>query len=237
MKLLLTERFNHVEVFSYNNMGQLLSDLADKDTPNRQQLPTQFDFVFANYALFEIEKEKRWAQICDYLKDRAKLHGKDLNDLPELLLHSRRKLPPNEIRKLSTWARDVFFTPLEKSYIVKKLISDFGFANKSPAALASIEEPTPLKVANPVDIIQISEAGLVMKYYRAISTGAFREFILWRPEEDATPEIIGTVNFHEENKTDEGYLNHFVFFGMKDHYLKHIRLWLLDAYIKSKDGD
>lgn len=237
MKLLLTERFNHVEVFSYNNMGQLLSDLADKDTPNRQQLPTQFDFVFADYALFEIEKEKRWAQICDYLKDRAKLHGKDLNDLPELFLHSRRKLPPNEIRKLSTWARDVFFTPLEKSYIVKKLISDFGFANKSPAALASIEEPTPLKVANPVDIIQISEAGLVMKYYRAISTGAFREFILWRPEEDATPEIIGTVNFHEENKSDEGYLNHFVFFGMKDHYLKHIRLWLLDAYIKSKDGE
>lgn len=236
MKTLLTEKYDNVEVFSYNSMGQLLSDLADKDTPNRQQLPTKFDFVFSNYALFEIDKEKRWTQVCDALKDRTKLHGSSFEP-PELFLVSRKKLMPDEIRSLSTWTKDIFFTPLEKSYITKKLVTDFAFSNKSPSIIASVDQVTPIKVANPVEIVQISEAGLVMKYYRAISTGAFREFILWRPEEDTIPEIIGTVNFHEENKSGEGYLNHFVFFGMKDHYLKHIRLWLLDAYIKSKDGE
>ncbi len=68
-----------------------------------------------------------------------------------------------------------------------------------------------------------------------MSVGAFREFVLWRPEEVDTPEIIGTVNFTEKEKNADYHLNHFVFFGMKDYFLKHIRLWLREAYIKTKE--
>lgn len=152
---------------------------------------------------------------------------------------SRKKIPVDEVREIAQWAKEIFFTPLDKLYITKKLVSEHSaFTNKTPVTIASLKEQTTLKVANPVEISQISEAGLVMKYYRAISIGAFREFILWRPEENETPEIIGTVNFHEQDKGgQEFYYNHFVFFGMRDHYLKHIRLWLREAYIKQKEKE
>lgn len=239
LKIFLGDRFSNSEVYVYSNYGQLLSDLADKDTPNKQILPASFDFIFSSYDLFEIEKEKKWEQLCEYFKDRGKRAQIELNELPRMFLISRKKIPTDEIKDLAKWSREVFFTPLDKSYMAKKLISEHSsFKNKSPVSLASLADDSTLKVANPVEITQISEAGLVMKYYRAISIGAFREFILWRPEENETPEIIGTVNFHEEDKGGkEFFVNHFVFFGMRDHYLKHIRLWLRDAYIKQKEKE
>ncbi len=239
LKIFLTDRFSNSEVFVYNNLAQFLSDLGDKDTPHRQQLPVGFDFVFSNYEFFEFEKQPRWEQICQNLKDRAKRLGQPELPMPSLFMISRKKVPLDEIREMGSWTKDIFFTPLDKGYMAKKLVSEqSGLANKTPVTIASLKESQTLKVANPVEITQISEAGLVMKYYRAISTGAFREFILWRPEETETPEIIGTVNFHEEDKTtQEFFYNHFIFFGMKDHYLKHIRLWLREAYIKQKEKE
>ncbi len=235
VKNLLDDRFNNADVFIFPSFGQFLSDLADKETQHRQALPPQFDFIFAHYDLFEIEKEKRWELILKSLADRAKAHQVESKP-PQLMLLARKKIQMDELRTLSTWSREIFYSPLDKSYLTKKLVAlTLDLNNKSPATIASIHNPSVLKVANPVEITQISEAGLVMKYYRPISIGAFREFILWRPEETETPEIIGTVNFNEKAKNADHHLNHFVFFGMTDYFLKHIRLWLLEAYIKQKE--
>ncbi|KYG61054.1 hypothetical protein AZI85_08830 [Bdellovibrio bacteriovorus] len=238
VKNFFTDKFKNAEVFQYSLLGQLLSDLSDKDTVHRQQLPETFDMVFANYEIFDIEKKKRWEQIQQYLTDRAAKHGVQLQNFPDLYLVSKRKLSFEVMKDLSEWVKEIYFTPLDKSYILKKtLCLNPHLLNKEATTLGSVKDSGALKVANPVQITQISEAGLVLKYYRAISIGAFREFILWRPEELDTPEIIGTVNFNEPNKSGEGYLNHFVFFGMKDYYLKHLRKWLLEAYIKTKDKE
>lgn len=150
---------------------------------------------------------------------------------------SRKRLIIDEVKALSAWTKEIFFTPLDKTYIFKKLLkTKTSLVNKTETTIASRKDSSALKVANPVEITQISEAGLIMKYYREISIGAFREFVLWRPEELETPEIIGTVNYTEKDKGGGNYfLNHFVFFGMKDYYLKHIRLWLREAYIKTKE--
>ncbi|KHD89628.1 MAG: hypothetical protein OM95_02575 [Bdellovibrio sp. ArHS] len=238
IKNFFTDKFSNAEVFQYTLLGQLLSDLADKDTVHKQELPETFDLVFANYEIFEVEKQKRWEQIQQYLKDRAAKRGFELKDIPDLYLVSKRKLSFDIMKELSAWVKEIFFTPLDKSYMLKKVLCmNPGLLNKEATSVASAMNSGSLKVANPVEITQISEAGLVLKYYRAISIGAFREFILWRPEELDTPEIIGTVNFHEPDKAGGAYLNHFVFFGMKDFYLKHIRRWLLEAYIKTKDKE
>jgi hypothetical protein len=75
-----------------------------------------------------------------------------------------------------------------------------------------------------------------MKYYRPIPVGDFREFILWMPNEIDIPLIFGTNNFTEDDKNTKGnYFNHFVFFGMKDIYLKHIRVWIRDNYVHTKE--
>ncbi|WP_413612239.1 hypothetical protein [Bdellovibrio sp. HCB-110] len=237
IKNFLAEKISNVEIYTYAHYGQMLSDFSDKDTVNRQELPPQFDMIFAGYESFEVEREKRWEQICQYLNDRAKKHNVTLSRNPDLYLVSRKKIQLDEMRNLASWSREVFFAPLDKGYLLKKILSQhLDLLNIENTTVAHNPDTSVLKVANPVEITQISEAGLVLKYYRAISTGAFREFVLWRPEELETPEITGTVNFSEKDKNGgEFFLNHFVFFGMKDLYLKHIRLWLREAYIKAKE--
>lgn len=237
MKTFLTERFVNTEVYAYSNFGQLLADLSNKDTPNRQELPATLDMIFVNYADFEIEKQKKWDQVVQYLKDRCKIYELEFKEAPDLYMISRKRLIIDEVKALSSWVKEIFFTPLDKTYIFKKLLkTNPALANKTEATVATHKDNSALKVANPVEITQISEAGLILKYYREMSIGAFREFVLWRPEELETPEIIGTVNYTEKDKAGgQHFLNHFVFFGMKDYYLKHIRLWLREAYIKAKE--
>jgi hypothetical protein len=236
-KTMLTQRFQNVEVFSYKSQGQLLSDLQELDSKERQNPPIHPDLVIINYHMLDIEKEKTWNALVEKMKDRAKKNSVEWTETPPMIVLSRTKIAPPEVMDMSRWCKDIFFTPLDKPYIAKKLITNFPITTVEPTSLPYLKQLVEAKVANPVEITQISEAGLVMKYHRAISTGAFREFILWRMEEHQNPEIIATVNYSEENKNAEGYLNHFVFFGMKDAFLKHIRLWLVDAYIKSKEKD
>lgn len=236
VKNLLSDRFSNADVFFYNSYAQFLSDLSDKETPHRQVIPPQFDFIFAHYDLFEVEKEKRWEATLKHLADRAKAHQVSEITTPQLFMLARKKIQMDELRTLSTWTKEIFYSPIDKGYLTKKMVTlALNLNNKSPVTVSSINNPSVLKVANPVEITQISEAGLVMKYYRPISIGAFREFILWRPDEAEIPEIIGTVNFNEKAKNGDHHLNHFVFFGMTDYFLKHIRLWLLEAYIKQKE--
>lgn len=237
-KLMLEDKFANTEIYHYTHISQLLSDLAGKETVRKQDLPSQFDLILANYDLFEIEKERRWEQITQLLKERAEKHGQEYKGAPSIYLISRKNLPAPAIRELTGWVNEIFFTPLDKPYFTKKLmVSKIPLVNKNPVNIASVKDESLINVANSVEITQISEAGLIMKYYREISIGSFRDFMLPRSEEGEAPEIPATVNFTEEQKTGEGFLNHFVFFGMKDHYLKYIRLWLLDAYIKGKDKD
>lgn len=237
-KSLMTERFSNTEVYVYNHYTQLLSDISDKETAQRQQLPQQFDIVVANYDLFQIEKEKRWDSICKLLRERQEKYKITSEARPQLFLTSKLKIAPDDIKEMAAWTKELFFSPLDKSYAAKKLLLlNPSLVSKEAVSVSSIPQDQTLKVANPVEITQISEAGLVLKYYRPLGTGAFREFILWRPQELEISEITGTVNFTEKDKNGgDFFLNHFVFFGMRDYYLKHIRLWLLDAYIKTKES-
>lgn len=240
----LNEKFSSLKIFTYTLNAQLLSDLADRDTIHKQQLPNKIDLVIANLNFLDIDPKKTWENICQKLQERTNRIGFTSFATPDLYLTSKEKVSIENMKKLASLSKDIFFLPIDKSYMYKKILLQTSSATtKEATTLASLSEKSTLKVANPTEITEISEAGLVMKYYRTISTGSFREFILLRQNEQESPEIIGTVNFSEANKngnnheeSNAGFLNHFVFFGMKDFYLKHIRLWLREAYIKSKES-
>ncbi|MGZ3775343.1 MAG: hypothetical protein ACXVCY_15430 [Pseudobdellovibrionaceae bacterium] len=239
LKIYLSQKVSQLDIYLYTNYNQLLSDIDDKDTVRKQQLPKKIDIIFANFEVFETDKIKRWEQLCDHLKKRAEKHESTLDEIPDLYLISKKPIQMDVLKEFSSWVKDVFFMPLDKIYLFKKLLSQHStLLNNNPLPITNLKDKNNMKVANPVEITEISEAGLILKYYRAMSIGSFREFILWRPQELETPEIIGTVNFTEKEK-DKGEftLNHFVFFGMKDYFLKHIRLWLREAYIKTKEKD
>lgn len=236
LKRFLQEKIVNIEFFCYTHLSQLLADLADKDTVRRQHLPTQFDIVLANVEILSPDPRKNWEALARELQSRTTRAGKTNAELPKLYLTSQKKLTVEKLKELSEWCQEVFFTLFDKTYLYKKILAqNSSLSTKASIEVAFLHEHNTLKVANPVEITEISEAGLVLKYYRAISIGSFREFILWRPSETDNPEIIGTVNFTDKDQNNgEFFYNHFVFFGMKDFYLKHIRLWLREAYIRSK---
>ena len=141
-------------------------------------------------------------------------------------------------KELASHFTDLFFIPYDKAHINSRMhvvYPQLG-VKEEPMSLSLVEFRHQLKAANPIEITEVSEAGLVMKYYRPIPVGDFREFILWMPNEIDIPLIFGTNNFTEDDKNTKGnYFNHFVFFGMKDIYLKHIRVWIRDNYVHTKE--
>ncbi len=238
IKHLLEEYFANLEIFAYTSQGQMLSDLADKDTAQRKTLPPRFDMIFASLDFFAEEKEKAWAAMGTFITERYDRLNVPEKDLPDLYLTTNKKLSVEQCRPYLGWCREVFFLPVDRSYLPKKLLSQQTHLQPLQALeVVSRTYPETLKIANTVDITQISEAGLVMKYYRAIGLGSFREFLLLRTNELESPEILGTCNYTVEQRDPKQsvFMNHFVFFGMTDHFLKHIRLWLREAYVRSKE--
>ncbi len=237
---LLKQKFSNIDTFVYSSMGQLLADLADKDTVHRKELPNHFDLLFANLSFMPLgEKDKSWEQFVQFCKERAKRRGSGDCNPAQIYLTSKKSLSAEEIRKHYPWSKDIFFYPLDRAYFSKKIFTlENSLISNESITNTSYQEEGVIKIANTVDISQISEAGLVMKYYRAIGIGSFREFILVRDNETESPEITGTCNFTEEVKGSNPptVSNHFIFFGMRDHFLKHIRLWLRESYIRQK-GD
>lgn len=239
LQMVFGERLTNAEVFIYTSYGQLLSDLADKETTHRQILPSQFEYVISHYKIFEEEQQARWEGLTKVLKERAEKAGQTPAPAPDLYFYSKKEIPFDLYRSFAGWVKDIFHLPLDKAYMMKKLLSQHpGLINKNPTTVNEYQEEVILKVANPVEITEISEAGLILKYYRGIGIGSFREFILWLPDETETPEIIGACNYTEKDKNGGAFfLNHFVFFGMKDVFLKHVRLWVRNSYIHSKSEE
>lgn len=201
-----------------------------------ENLPAEFDMIFINYSFFAGDKKESWDSIYADLCTHAANFGISQAQKPDLYFLSKQTLSMEELTPLSEWTKDVFFTPIDKSYFLKKLVSTQKILNtKEPTTIAEVKENIPLKVANPVDVTEISEGGLVMKYNRPMSLGSFREFYMLRPSAIEVPEILGIVNFTEKDGADPTITyNHFIFYGMKDIFLKHIRLWLRETYIKGK---
>lgn len=219
--------------------------------------------------LRELTLEER----CEMLKAESRLHGKvdfifikesELGEnfrdrwdpilqkleRPKLFLMGSNEIQEHKLRPLGRHLTDVFYKPYDVNYILKKLFSVLPkLSAKEDYSVAYREASLSGKVANPIHISEVSEAGLVMNYHRPLELGGFREFILWMPGALEIPIVIGTCNYVEESKAepakDEGdksgdkknkviYDNHFVFFGVRDLQLKYIRLWHRDNYILSK---
>ena len=99
------------------------------------------------------------------------------------------------------------------------------------------DEIRTIQVANPIQVTEISEAGVFVQYHRTMSIGSFRKFVLWTPHELGNPEFLASCNFVEPKPMADGtFLNQFVFFGLTDGDLKHIRLWILENYVADKQA-
>jgi hypothetical protein len=137
--------------------------------------------------------------------------------------------------ELGTVCEDIFYAPFNRSYIVKGLkIRWPGLANREDLFESVHEVQQTIHVSTPVQLSEVSEAGLVMSYPREIAIGTFREFVLWMPHEIEAPTLLAQCNFAEKAADGKSFDCHFVFFGLHEYELKFVRRWKLLQYVAEK---
>lgn len=146
----------------------------------------------------------------------------------------------DDLKQLATEYRDLFLRPLDRSYFYKKLkIHVNALIEKEQSHLINITSREVMKVANKVKISEISELYVNLVYSRELQFKEFREFVFLSDDETQNVELPAFCHYTEKAQgsgaKDEapGFLHQFVFYGMTDHFLKQIRLWLLHNYIVS----
>lgn len=150
------------------------------------------------------------------------------------ILLSKTALNDAEEKYWAQYVKEIFHLPIDRQYIVKKIFMIFVDKRQWDQSLFLVKSKE-IQTAQQIQIDEVSEAGLLFKYHRAIDVGSFRRFYLWTPDETQLLDYHANCNYTEEIKEQKGtFLHHFVFFGMKDLYLKNIRLWVRENYIQNK---
>lgn len=223
-----------IEVHLNRTMAKFLEALTKNDLTVLGSKP--INAIFLNIAHFNPAKGvDTWKRIQSQCEEfNKKLAIKDPK--PKLFLISPRDLLDTEMRDWAAVFDDVIMLPIDRPYLSKRLMTLYTEASprRENIDLASSKTDEIIRVANPIELTTISEACLTMKYYRPISFHSFRRFFLPSANVTELNELLAACYFVE--KKDNVYINHFVFFGITDKYLKYIRKWILERYIASKDG-
>jgi CheY-like chemotaxis protein len=250
---MLRSSYTNVNVTFYRSPGEFLYQLdppqkapltpaptpdaavsSNEDSQPKQKLaplPSRIDLILCDEVGFEEGALERWQKVRETIAGRFQT-----TKVPLVMLSSRVR-PTNAQREIAAYVDDIFIRPLDPlSFIrrIKLLMPEL--ACKKPLEIGTVKCDEKIQSASPIQVEELSEAGLVLKYYRPIEVGSFRKFILWREAEVEIPELLGACNYRVEGGAEGNHLSHFVFFGVTDHDLKHIRKWLLDNYIKDKEA-
>lgn len=196
------------------------------------KFPNRTDVIIFSSKFSGENISERWSTIQKQIINRGQ------NNVPDLFLLTMKDYSDSEERNLATFIKDIFFVPVEKGYFVSKFHYYYPFleVQEEPIRIKTIPQQELLKVASPITVTEMSEAGFIMKYYRPISIGSFREMVLWQPYEIGAPEMLATCNYTEPSQGEKDSYNcHFVFFSTTDYFLKSIRVWIRDNYVLSKD--
>jgi hypothetical protein len=220
IKEFLEKKYRNIEVEIILDEAKMTETYKDKKSIHA---------VIVNLKEFEKESLQKWKAVVDHTAGM-------INTGIVFLATINREFNDTDKNEFSDMMTDIVQIPLDRTYLFKRIshwLPQLVTAEEEVSCLSKKVEKV-LKVASPVDLVEISEAGLSMKYYREIEHNSFRRFSLGTADSSDAPEILGTCYFHE--KVGDAYVNHFVFFGITDHYLKKIRKWILDSYILTKQS-
>lgn len=213
----------------------------------KEKLKTEDGNVCIDITLAELTTEEkinylkslsRWPEKVDIVIMTLEFHKKLTENNCKIpgkhFLLTDRNLTDAEERELGAIFQDIFVAPYDRNYLTMKIKMEAGMISVDD--ILSYRKTSFVQVANPIEVTEISEGGAILKYNRAMTIGSFRKFVLWSPSETELLEYTGTCNYTEAVEGEDPHvLNHFVFFGMKDVFLKNIRLWIRDNYIHSKE--
>lgn len=213
------ERFYDHPIRVFESLSDLTKYLLEKP------LPVEKRFVFIDHGHIAGDEVKEVESIMTMHADK---------NLAICLLCPRILTEPMEL-ELSALCEDIFYSPFNRSYIVKGLKRKFSaLRNKEELFESHHETEQQIHVSNPVQLVEISEAGLIMAYHREVQLGSFREFHLTLPNENEVVPLMAQCNFTEQTQDKKIFHCHFAFFGLRDHELKFVRRWMLNQYVGEK---
>lgn len=164
------------------------------------------------------------------------------NENAILFLIANKPIGENELKKLQPDYSDIFNHPFDRSYFYKKIkifVQDLQYTE--PTELLNLNTSEKLKAINMVQLSEICELYLNFTYHRELPKGTFREFAFIGEDENQIVELPGFCSFAEKSKiikekSGQEFFHQFIFWGMTDHYLKQIRMWLLSNHIQQNSN-
>ena len=158
-------------------------------------------------------------------------------------LFSPDPLTDDKIKSFAAVYHDIFLAPLDKTYFYKKMkLHTKALALTELNEVMAISTGEKIKAASMVQLTEICELYVNFKYTRELSYGTMRDFVFMHEDENQITELPAFCNFSELIKAKPGektdaYFHQFIFLGMTDHYLKQIRIWLLQSFIEQNKRD
>ena len=154
--------------------------------------------------------------------------------------------------------KNIFTHTLDRSYFFKKLrilLKDLIFTEVPD--LINISYTEKIKAINMVKIKDICETYVTFNYHRELPIKSFREFAFITEDENQAIELPAFCHFTQKLNASEAlnsaqtdalhtgdsnlqkptHFHQFVFWGMTDHFLKQIRMWLLHNHILQNHSD
>lgn len=159
------------------------------------------------------------------------------------LLVSSQSVTDDQFKEWLPFYRDILRLPLDRGYFYKKLkihIPDLQFNEASEIVTISTSEK--LKAANLVKLSEICELYLIFSYHREMPRQSYREFAFVAEDENQMMQFPAFCSFAKKGTAEPrqkaaGFTHQFTFWGMTDHFLKEIRIWLLHNYIEQNKSD
>lgn len=229
----LKSRYQNLTVYELPTLADLYTYLDPKTEDQKAQvqnwnLPAEFDFIF--FLVKERPTEVK------FYSDVAEQVLKKLPQKPKLYLAISHDLVDSEEKALALIYHEVLHFPIDRTLLIRHLARSLPDLKGKGEAIeeSSVEVNQVIKAATPIETSEMSEAGFIMKYYRPITPGSFREVILWQPYELDSTDLLAACNYSQESGAKGVFENHFVFFGPNDEQLKQIRVWIRDRYVASK---
>lgn len=225
---ILNSRFSNVITFVFDDVEKFFEYFKNSIT--------FINAIFVSQSFISKENTEKWKEALNKLRqNNLKIKTKDF-DLHFITLNNK-EFSEKEKRSYCDFIYDTIHTPIDRIYLYKRAIQWFpNIVSRQEEIVINHKSTNEVfSVANPVDLVEVSEAGLSIKYYREISYSSFRRFRLNRINAgDEGLELLASCYSYE---TASGTtVNHFVFFGITDHYLKFIRKWILDCHIVTKQS-
>ena len=165
------------------------------------------------------------------------------------LLIASKILPEERIELLIHQYKNIFTHPFDRAYffkVLRILVKSLKFSEIPELYNLSYNEI--LKAVNLVKIDEVCESFVSFNYHRELPHGTFREIALIAEDEHDYIEIPAYCRFSQKIKNPtpiqtqihkklnlEGrqatHMHQFLFWGLSDQYLKHLRRWLLHNYV------